>query len=328
MRDEFISEVMQRMLPHLDNKQLADLQSNLNQVLQRYDVELIKGGNSENDSQELVEKFISAKRVEGCSEKTLKYYLATIEVMTSSLEKDVRTIQTEDLRKYLTDYQTQNGSSKVTIDNIRRILSSFFAWLEDEDYIIKSPVRRIHKVKTVSNIKETYTDEELELMRDNCEELRDLAIVDMLASTGMRIGEMVLLNRKDIDFNERECIVLGKGSKERVVYFDARTKLHLQEYLKGRVDDNPALFVTLRAPYKRIQIGGIENRLRELGISLKISRVHPHKFRRTLATMAIDKGMPIEQLQRLLGHQRIDTTLQYAMVKQSNVKIAHKKYIG
>ena len=328
MRDELISEVVQRMLPYLDNKQLADLQSNLNQVLQRYDVELIKGGNSENDSQELVEKFISAKRVEGCSEKTLKYYLATIEVMTRSLEKDVRTIQTEDLRKYLTDYQTQNGSSKVTIDNIRRILSSFFSWLEDEDYIIKSPVRRIHKVKTVSNIKETYTDEELELMRDNCEELRDLAIVDMLASTGMRIGEMVLLNRDDLNFNERECIVLGKGSKERIVYFDARTKLHLQEYLKSRLDNDPALFVTLKAPYKRIQIGGIENRLRELGKNLKIGRVHPHKFRRTLATMAIDKGMPIEQLQRLLGHQRIDTTLQYAMVKQSNVKSAHRKYIS
>ena len=328
MRDELISEVVQRMLPYLDNKQLVNLQNNLNQVLQRYDVELINGGNSENDNKELVEKFISAKRVEGCSEKTLKYYLATIEVMTSSLEKDVRTIQTEDLRKYLTDYQIQNDSSKVTIDNIRRILSSFFAWLEDEDYIIKSPVRRIHKVKTVSNIKETYTDEELEWMRDSCEELRDLAIVDMLASTGMRVGEMVLLNRDDLNFNERECIVLGKGSKERMVYFDARTKLHLQEYLKGRVDDNPALFVTLRAPYKRIQIGGIESRLRELGKSLKISRVHPHKFRRTLATMAIDKGMPIEQLQRLLGHQRIDTTLQYAMVKQSNVKLAHKKYIG
>lgn len=328
MRDELISEVVQRMLPYLDNKQLVNLQNNLNQVLQRYDVELINGGNSENDNQELVEKFISAKRVEGCSEKTLKYYLATIEAMNSSLEKDVIIIQTEDLRKYLTDYQMQNGSSKVTIDNIRRILSSFFAWLEDEDYIIKSPVRRIHKVKTVSNIKETYTDEELELMRDNCEELRDLAIVDMLASTGMRVGEMVLLNRDDLNFNERECIVLGKGSKERIVYFDARAKLHLQEYLSSREDDNPALFVTLKAPHKRIQIGGIESRLRELGKSLKISRVHPHKFRRTLATMAIDKGMPIEQLQRLLGHQRIDTTLQYAMVKQSNVKIAHKKYIG
>lgn len=328
MRDELISEVVQRMLPYLDNKQLVNLQNNLNQVLQRYEVDLINDSNAENDSQELVEKFISAKRVEGCSEKTLKYYLATIEAMSVVLNKDVRIIQTEDLRQYLTDYQTQNGSSKVTIDNIRRILSSFFSWLEDEDYIIKSPVRRIHKVKTVSNIKETYTDEELELMRDNCEELRDLAIVDMLASTGMRIGEMVLLNRDDLNFNERECIVLGKGSKERIVYFDARTKLHLQEYLKSREDNEPALFVTLKAPYKRIQIGGIENRLRELGKNLKIGRVHPHKFRRTLATMAIDKGMPIEQLQRLLGHQRIDTTLQYAMVKQSNVKSAHRKYIS
>ena len=221
-----------------------------------------------------------------------------------------------------------NQCSKVSIDNIRRILSSFFAWLKDEDYIVKSPVRRIHKVKTATCIKETYTDDDLERMRDNCENLCDLAIIDMLASTGMRIGEMVLLNRRDINFNERECVVFGKGDKERVVYFDARTKLHLQEYLEGRQDKNPALFVSLKAPYERVKIGGIETRLREIGKKLNIIKVHPHKFRRTLATMAIDKGMPIEQLQRLLGHQRIDTTLQYAMIKQSNVKIAHKKYIG
>ena len=205
---------------------------------------------------------------------------------------------------------------------------TIFSWLEDEDYIIKSPVRRIHKVKTASSIKETYTDEDLEKMRDNCEELRDLAMIDMLASTGMRVGEMVLLNREDINFSERECVVFGKGDKERIVYFDARAKLHLQQYLENRTDDNEALFVTLRVPHKRIQIGGVEHRLREMGKCLNISKVHPHKFRRTLATMAIDKGMPIEQLQRLLGHQRIDTTLQYAMVKQNNVKMAHKKYIG
>ena len=248
--------------------------------------------------------------------------------MLAGVGKGIRHILTEDLRQYLTDYQRRKNSSRVTIDNIRRILSSFFSWLEDEDYIIKSPVRRIHKVKTVSNIKETYTDEDLEKMRDNCEEIRDLAIIDMLASTGMRIGEMVLLNRDDINFAERECVVFGKGDKERFVYFDARTKLHLTEYLESRMDDNPALFVTLRAPYERIQIGGVEHRLRELGRRLGIPKVHPHKFRRTLATMAIDKGMPIEQLQQLLGHQRIDTTLQYAMVKQSNVKTAHRKYIG
>ena len=283
---------------------------------------------NDNDNSQLVESFISAKRIEGCSEKTLKYYRTTIETMLISVDKSIRYIQTEDLRSYLINYQNEKQSSRVTIDNIRRILSSFFSWLEDEDYILKSPVRRIHKVKTATNIKETYTDEDLEKMRDNCTELRDLAMIDMLASTGMRVGEMVLLNRNDIDFNERECIVFGKGSKERVVYFDARTKIHLQNYLMSRTDDNPALFVSLKSPYERLKIGGVEVRLREFGKQLGLQRVYPHKFRRTLATTAIDKGMPIEQLQQLLGHRKIDTTLQYAMVKQSNVKIAHRKYIG
>lgn len=168
----------------------------------------------------------------------------------------------------------------------------------------------------------------MELLRDNCTELRDLAMIDMLASTGMRVGEMVLLNREDINFNERECVVFGKGDKERIVYFDARTKIHLLNYLESRNDDEPALFVSLRAPHNRLKIGGIETRLREMGKQLDINKVHPHKFRRALATMAIDKGMPIEQLQQLLGHRKIDTTLQYAMVKQSNVKLAHRKYIG
>lgn len=328
MKEELITKVMQQMLPYLDNAQLKQLKQVMEQTFFHYEVTGAEVKSEDDDSNDLIIKFLSAKRIEGCSEKTLKYYQATINAMIASLEKNVRHILTEDLRTYLTDYQMNHQSSRVTIDNIRRILSSFFSWLEDEDYIIKSPVRRIHKVKTTNSIKETYTDEDLEKMRDNCEELRDLAMIDMLASTGMRVGEMVLLNRDDINFVERECKVFGKGNKERIVYFDARAKLHLQEYFDSRTDDNPALFVTLRAPHKRIQIGGIEHRLREMGKQLNIPKVHPHKFRRTLATMAIDKGMPIEQLQRLLGHQRIDTTLQYAMVKQSNVKTAHRKYIG
>ena len=328
MKEELITGVMQQMLPYLDNAQLKRLKQVMEQILFYYEITDAEVKQVEDDSNELMAMFIAAKRIEGCSEKTLKYYQTTIAAMITSLGKNVRHILTEDLRTYLTDYQNSHQSSRVTIDNIRRILSSFFSWLEDEDYIIKSPVRRIHKVKTASSIKETYSDEELEKMRDNCEELRDLAMIDMLASTGMRVGEMVLLNRDDINFTERECKVFGKGDKERVVYFDARAKLHLQEYLESRVDDNPALFVALRAPHRRLQIGGIEHRLREMGKKLNIPKVHPHKFRRTLATMAIDKGMPIEQLQRLLGHQRIDTTLQYAMVKQSNVKSAHRKYIG
>ena len=328
MKRELITEVVQAMLVYLDNAQLKQLQQVMEQTLTQYEVAGKRNITENDDSDKLIEMFIAAKRIEGCSEKTLKYYRSTIDAMMISLQKNVKHILTEDLRTYLTEYQMKNRSGRVTIDNIRRILSSFFSWLEDEDYIIKSPVRRIHKVKAAICIKETYTDEELERMRDNCSEIRDLAIIDMLASTGMRIGEMVLLNRKDINFSERECIVFGKGDKERVVYFDARTKLHLQEYLNSRADNNAALFVSLRTPHKRITIGGIELRLREMGKRLNIMKVHPHKFRRTLATVAIDKGMPIEQLQRLLGHQRIDTTLQYAMVKQSNVKIAHKKYIG
>lgn len=328
MKQQIIINVMQQMLPHLDNAQMQKLQKVLEIALFNCEITAQTEKKDIDDNPKLIDAFVAAKRIEGCSEKTLKYYRITIETMVASIDKGIRHIQTEDLRSYLTDYQSKNQSSRVTIDNIRRILSSFFSWLEDEDYILKSPVRRIHKVKTATNIKETYTDEDLEKMRDNCTELRDLAMIDMLASTGMRVGEMVLLNRNDIDFNERECIVFGKGSKERVVYFDARTKILLQNYLRSRKDDNPALFVSLKSPYERLKIGGVEVRLREFGKQLGLQRVYPHKFRRTLATTAIDKGMPIEQLQQLLGHRKIDTTLQYAMVKQSNVKIAHRKYIG
>lgn len=326
MKEMLIQEVERQMLPYLNNEQLLKLQEAMQSALQNYTV-------SEDDHTtdcplDAVEAFIGAKRVEGCSEKTLVYYRKTIEAMISGIGKKPQQIMTEELRNYLTAYQQKRKSSRVTIDNIRRILTSFFSWLEDEDYIVKNPIRRIHKVKTAKIIKDTYTDETLEIMRDNCSEARDLAIIDLLASSGMRVGEMVTLNRDDINFTERECVVFGKGSKERLVYFDARTKIHLQNYLDSRTDSNPALFVTLRSPYKRLQIGGVEMRLRELGRSLGINKVHPHKFRRTLATSAIDKGMPIEQVQQLLGHQKIDTTMHYAMVKQQNVKLAHRKYIG
>ena len=328
MKDAKIAEVLQEMLPYLDNSQMEQLQRVLQHTFWNCSVEEKQDGEPSEQTPDMVDLFLASKRVEGCSEKTLTYYKATIEASINEIGKQIRHITTEDLRSYLTEYQRKRHSSRVTIDNIRRILSSFFSWLEDEDYILKSPVRRIHRVKTSTVIKETYTDEALETMRDNCTELRDLAMIDLLASTGMRVGEMVLLNQDDIDFNERECIVFGKGDQERLVYFDARTKIHLQNYLASRTDTEQALFVSLKAPYKRLQIGGVESRLREMGKRLDIPKVHPHKFRRTLATVAIDKGMPIEQLQQLLGHQRIDTTLKYAMVKQSNVKLAHRKYIG
>lgn len=326
MKKIIMNEIIQGMVKHLDNSQMKMLYKVLNKSF--IGVDIVENKQYEILDINYLELFISAKRIEGCSEKTLNYYANTIDSIIKYIGKRVQHITTDDIRSYMISYQNLKNSSKVTIDNIRRILSSFFSWLEDEDYIIKSPVRRIHKVKSATTIKETYSDENLERMRDNCDELRDLALIDVLASTGMRIGELVLLNRDDINFEERECIVFGKGSKERVVYFDARTKIHLQNYLNNRFDKNKALFVSLKKPFNRMSIGGIEVRLRELGRRLGINKVHPHKFRRTLATMAIDKGMPVEQLQKLLGHQRIDTTLQYAMVKQSNVKIAHRRYIS
>ena len=328
MKEIVKNEVLQNMIHQLKDEQYEKLKEVLDMVLVNYKIEEIKDELNGEDNQHYVESFLSSKRLEGCSEKTLHYYESTIQILLDKVQKHVKHVTTDDLRKYLTDYQNDHKSSRVTIDNIRRILSSFFSWLEDEDYIVKSPVRRIHKVKSATTIKETYSDESLELMRDNCNSLRDLALIDILASTGMRVGELVLLNIDDINFNERECVVFGKGDKERIVYFDARTKIHLQNYIDSRSDENKALFVSMRKPYNRLTIGAIETIVRNIGKQLEIPKAHPHKFRRTLATKAIDKGMPIEQLQKLLGHQKIDTTLQYAMVKQSNVKIAHKRYIG
>ncbi|WP_405381345.1 site-specific tyrosine recombinase/integron integrase [Phascolarctobacterium sp.] len=331
MTSKFITQVTLKMASYLDVAQLDKLKNVLLDCLSGMHLEVV----SENDkledavsNAEYLARFISAKRVEGCSEKTLRYYSVTITRLLSTIKHSVAVVTTDDLRSYLSNYEQERKCSKNNIDNIRRILSTFFSWLEDESYIIKSPVRRIRKIKTSKTVKETYTDEALEIMRDKCRCLRDLAIIDLLASTGMRVGELVRLNRDDIDFENRECVVLGKGNKERPVYFDARTKIHLKNYLASRNDSNQALFVSLVHPYNRLEISGVEIRLRKLGRELGINKVHPHKFRRTLATKAIDKGMPIEQVQRLLGHAQIDTTMQYAMVNQNNVKISHRKFIG
>ena len=277
---------------------------------------------------EYLRLFIDAKSIEGCSARTIKYYSSTIEHMLSKIQTPIRKITTEIMREYLVDYQKQRNCSKATVDNIRRNISSFFSWLEEEDYILKSPMRRIHKIKTKSVVKEVISDEEVEKLRDNCSTLRDLAIIDLLYSTGIRVGELVRLNIADIDFESRECIVFGKGDKERRVYFDAKTKIHLKEYIDSREDNNSALFVSLNAPYNRLKISGVEIRLRQLGRRLNLKAIHPHKFRRTMATRAIDKGMPIEQVQKILGHSQIDTTMQYAIVNQNNVKISHQKYMS
>lgn len=331
MKNTIIQEIEQSLLNYLDNSQLDTLHTVLCRCLDKVEIKVIEDTNihiSEFTNIEIINKFIAAKEIEGCSERTTKYYYSTLIKMDSMITKNVTHLTTDDLRMYLTEYQKINNCSKASIDNIRRNLSSFFSWLEEENYILKSPMKRIHKIKTDKVIKETYSDETLELLRDNCNNLRDLAIIDLLSSTGMRVGELVRLNINDIDFENRECVVFGKGNKERPVYFDARTKIHLRNYINSRNDDNVALFVSLDAPHDRLNISGVEIRLRQLGRKLGINKVHPHKFRRTVATKAIDKGMPIEQVQSLLGHSQIDTTMHYAMVNQNNVKESHRKFVA
>ena len=283
---------------------------------------------TEISNDEFLKMFLDAKRIEGCSDRTIKYYRVTIEHLLKNVVSPIRKITTEMMRAYLVDYQKINNCGKTTVDNIRRNISSFFSWLEEEDYILKSPMRRIHKIKTQKTVKKIISDEEIEKLRDNCKNIRDTAMIDLLYSTGIRVGELVKLNIEDIDFSERECVVFGKGDKERRVYFDAKSKIHLKNYIESRKDNNPALFVTLNAPYDRLKISGVEIRIRELGRMLNLEKVHPHKFRRTMATRAIDKGMPIEQVQKILGHSQIDTTMQYAIVNQNNVKASHRKYIA
>ncbi len=332
IKTDIIINITNDMALVLTQYQLEKLKETLENNLKKVEINILT---DEKEKQQIKETndnyiniFLSAKEVEGCSTRTLKYYREIIEKLINAIDKPIKEIQTEEIRKYLADYKENTKCNAVTIDNLRRVLSSFFAWLEDEDYIIKSPVRRIHKVKTPTIIKETLTDENLEKLRDTSNCIRDLVLIELLYSTGIRVGELIKLNISDINFEDRSCKVFGKGNKQREVYFDARTKIHLKQYINTRQDENEALFVSKNKPYQRLSIAGIELIVRKLGLETEINKVHPHKFRRTLATMAIDKGMPIEQVQKLLGHVKIETTMHYAMVNQNNVKISHRKYIG
>lgn len=321
--EEKVVKIINEMAEYLNVSQMKKLQEVLLKIFSEGDAAVVGVSN-----EEYLQLFLDAKKIEGCSERTIRYYKITIEKLFANIATPIRKITTEEIRHYLVEYQKINDCSRVTVDNVRRNISSFFSWLEEEDYILKSPMKRIHKIKTKQQVKETISDEAIEQLRDHCCCIRDLAIIDLLYSTGIRVGELVNLNISDIDFEARECIVFGKGDKERKVYFDAKAKIHLQEYLNQRTDNNSALFVTLDAPYDRLKISGVEIRMRKLGRKLNMEKIHPHKFRRTMATRAIDKGMPIEQVQKLLGHSQIDTTMQYAIVNQINVKTSHQKFIA
>lgn len=325
-KEEFLSKLLDVLKPFIWKKDVKTVKDTITKCFEGVEVRQIDDGNPITN-EDALKLFVDAKRIEGCSERSIGYYNTTLKALFKSITKNYLVIETEDLRKYLADYSQNSKASKITVDNVRRVISTFFSWLESENYIMKSPTRRIHKIKVGKVVKETYSDEMIELIRQNVSSHRDLTIIDFLISTGVRVGELVKLNITDLNLEAKECVVVGKGNKQRKVYFDARTKIEIQQYLSSRSDDSKALFVSLSKPFKRLQISGVETVLKKIGKKVGLGRVHPHKFRRTLATKAIDKGMPIEQVQKMLGHAKIDTTLEYAMVDENNVKNSHKKYL-
>ena len=329
MDSEVAFKIKARMQDSLLPEQMKKLEVVLSEILGKekhaYDP------TKEND--DVIQQFLSAKRIEGCSKRTEQYYSTTLYFFKNKIKCNICTTDTNSIREYLLNYQKINNCSNLTLDNVRRILSSFYNWLEEENFIIKSPMRRIHKIKTPTVIKPALSDEQIEVIRKSAsQDKRNIAIIDMLLSSGIRVSELIGLNRSSIDLNSRSCIVFGKGAKQRETYFDVRTKIELENYLKTRKDDNDALFITSRknghsGTYKRLTVNSVEKVIRLIGKKSEIEKVHPHRFRRTMATRAIDKGMPIEQVQVLLGHTKIDTTLRYANVQQSNVRYSHQKFV-
>lgn len=328
MDQEIIKRIKLEMKEDLSLYQMQKLETVLKEIIEEE-----KCIDNTKEKKNLVKKFISTKKIEGCSVRTEQYYLSTLTYFEKNIGCNICLVETEDIRDYLINYQRINNCSNVTLDTVRRILSSFYKWLEEEDFILKSPMRRIHRIKAPVIIKPALSEEQIEVIRKTASEnKRNLAIVDLLLSSGIRISELVRLNRSSINLNTRTCVVFGKGAKQRETYFDVRTKIEIENYLKTRKDKNKALFVTFKkknktGSYSRLSINSIEKMIREIGLKADVEKVHPHRFRRTLATRAIDKGMPIEQVQVLLGHSKIDTTLRYANVQQSNVRYSHQKYI-
>ena len=300
--EEKIVLVLNEMSEYLTIPQMKKLQE---VIIKNFAENEVEKTNISND--DFLKMFLAAKQIEGCSERTISYYQTTVEHLLSQTNTNVRKITTEEMRDYLSNYQKRNNCSNVTVDNVRRNISSFFSWLEEEDYILKSPMKRIHKIKTKTVVKNTISDEGIEKLRDNCKEKRDLAIIDLLYSTGIRVGELVNLNIDDIDLEGRECIVYGKGDKERTVFISDQAMIYLNRYLETRQDNNISLFVSKRYPYDRLRKDGIERIVRDLGRSCNVY-AHPHKFRRTLCTQLIKRGMPIQNVAILLGHADINMT--------------------
>ena len=277
--------------------------------------------------QDYLQEFLDVKALEGCSKATIENYKFNLNKFLLGVGKDPTEIATQDIRKYLADYKRERGVSNTTLDNMRRVFQSFFTWMHREGYVLKDPCAAVNKIRADKIIKNPYSDEEMELMREAAKNLREKAIIEVLYSTGMRIGELEKLNKDDIDFVNGKAIVFGKGAKEREVYFNVKAQLALKKYLENRNDTNEALFVGLQSPYNRLKVSTYEKILRELGGRCGV-HCHPHRFRRTCATILLNKGMPIQEVSKVLGHAKLETTLIYCEINQQSVAANHKKYMN
>lgn len=329
-REEFMGNVLEKMEKHLDKEQISILERVLSIEIHGWKIlpqkyEVIP---HDDTTERILCRFLTTKKLAGCSEKTIRSYSFHLKKLIQGLRCPLLEIQTNDIRYYLATYKEIRKVSNVTLDNIRLCFSSFFTWLHDEGLILTNPMKRIMRIKSEKIIKNPFTEEELEKLRMNCRRERDLAIIEFLYSSGVRISEAVQLNRDQINFQSRDCIVFGKGAKERTVYLNSKACIHLKMYLDSRSDDNPALFVSMKKPHQRLTAEAIEDVLRKIGRNAGVDHTHPHRFRRTMATNALNRGMPIQEVKELLGHEKMDTTMIYCTVSKENVRLSHKKYIA
>ena len=309
-----VRAVESMMREHLSSDQMHTLRDALETVFMPSDAGQL-------DNERYIAMFIDAKRVENLSARTLEYYESTLRRDVAYIGKPVRFVDANDVRRCLAWLLVDRGCSPTTVNNDRRILSTFFQWLEDEDIIRKSPVKRTKALKEEKGDKKPFTDEDVVRMREACRDDRDRAIVELLLSSGMRVSEMCGLDRADVDLAARECEVLGKGRKRRTCYFSAAAKFYLEKYLESRDDGNAALIVSMAAPHGRLGICGVENIVRAIGLRAGVDGAHPHRFRRTMATNNLKRGMKLEEIQQLLGHSNMDTTLIYAKVDREMLKV-------
>ena len=328
----FVNSILNDMEPILTSRQLTELHTVLQQVITNYSISSDEKLYGDVDYRELnrmlIDQFLEDKKLAGLSDKSLCLYQHSLEYTVKVLYKGFDSIIHDYIFDFFNFLIEENKSSMVTVDNYRRILNSFYGYCVTNGLLYKNPILKINAIKRVKKIKQAYSYEEIIFLRENLNTLRDKAIFELLLSSGMRVGDLVKLNHKDLNMNECAVIVHGKGDKEREVFFNELAKVSINRYLESRVDTNPALFVSLHSPYHRLGISGVETMLRELGKRSGVNKVHPHRFRRHFATQMIRKGVHIEQVQQLLGHAEIETTQMYIVNDEDEIAYNHKRYVN